>query len=64
MMCIFIINKNQPRKADVISEMVRGDVQCLHEIEAEICRWEDILYTDYARYLRRELDIYPIRELH
>lgn len=45
-------------------QLVRGDMECLHEIEAEICRWEDILSIDYARYLRGELDIYPIEELH
>ena len=45
-------------------ELVRGDMKCLHEIEAEICRWEDILHIDYVRYLRGELDIYPIEELH
>nr|DAF05698.1 MAG TPA: ATP-dependent DNA helicase [Caudoviricetes sp.] len=44
--------------------MVRGDMECLHEVEAEICRWEDILYSDYSRYLRREIDIYPIVDLH
>ena len=48
----------------MISFVVRGDIECLHEIEAEICRWEDILYIDYVRYLRGELDIYPIEELH
>ena len=48
----------------MISFVVRGDVQCLHEIEAEICRWEDIFHIDYVRYLRGELDIYPIEELH
>lgn len=36
----------------MISFVVRGDAQCLHEIEAEICRWEDILRIGYARYLR------------
>ena len=44
--------------------MVRGDMECLHEVEAEICIWEDILYSDYSRYLRREIDIYPIVDLH
>lgn len=48
----------------MISFVVRGDIECLHEIEAEICRWEDILHIDYVRYLRGELDIYPIEELH
>ena len=56
--------KNRPTRRSFLSIVVRGDIECLHEIEAEICRWEDILHIDYVRYLRGELDIYPIEELH
>ena len=46
------------------SEMVRGDVQCLHEIEAEICRWEDILRIEYVRYMRGDTELYSSIDLH
>ena len=42
-----------------ISFVVRGDVQCLHEIEAEICRWEDILRIEYVRYMRGDTEYTP-----
>lgn len=44
--------------------MVRGDMECLHEVEAEISRWRDILAAEYAQFLRGELILYPIVDLH
>ena len=49
--------------------MVRGDMKCLHEVEAEISRWRDILAVEYAQFLRGELILYqlilyPIVDLH
>jgi len=44
--------------------VVRGDAQCLHEIEAEISRWRDILAVEYAQFLKGELILYPIVDLH
>lgn len=45
-------------------KLVRGDVQCLHEIEAEICRWEDILRIEYVRYMRGDTELYSSIDLH
>lgn len=44
--------------------MVQVVGKCLHEIEAEISRWRDILGVDYARYLRGEDVSYPMVDLH
>lgn len=44
--------------------MVRGDMECLHEIEAEICRWEDILRIEYVRYMRGDTELYSLIDLH
>lgn len=48
----------------IISFVVRVVGKCLHEIEAEISRWRDILAVEYAQFLRGELILYPIVDLH
>ena len=48
----------------MISFVVRGDMECLHEVEAEISRWRDILAVEYAQFLRGELILYPTVDLH
>lgn len=55
------------RQGDKISEssiLVRVVGKCLHEIEAEISRWRDILAVEYAQFLRGELILHPIVDLH
>lgn len=56
--------KISPGRADVILELVRGDMQCLHEIEAEICRWRDILIVEYTQSLREDSQLHSIVDLH
>ena len=46
------------------SFMVQVVGKCLHEIEAEISRWRDILAVEYAQYLRGDLILHPIVDLH
>lgn len=48
----------------IISFVVRVVGKCLHEVEAEISRWRDILAVEYAQFLRGELILYPIVYLH
>ncbi len=38
--------------------------KCLHEIEVEISRWRDVLAVEYAQYLRGDLILHPIVDLH
>ena len=56
------------RKKDTeVSEnslMVQDVGKCLHEIEAEISRWRNILAVEYAQYLRGNLKLHPIVDLH
>ena len=60
--------KKQKRRSCVYYKkykmMVRGDMECLHEVEAEISRWRDILAVEYAQFLRGELILYPTVDLH
>ena len=46
------------------SNVVQDVGKCLHEIEAEISRWRDILSIEYAQYLRGDLVLHPIVDLH
>ena len=46
------------------SFLVQDVGECLHEIEAEISRWRDILAVEYAQYLRGDLKLHPIVDLH
>lgn len=48
----------------IISFVVRVVGKCLHEIEAEISRWRDILAVEYAQFLRGELILHLIVDLH
>ncbi len=60
-------NKKAARQGDRFrfsSELVQDVGQCLHEIEAEISRWRDILETEYSQYLRGGLNVPPIVDLH
>ena len=60
-------NKKAARQGDRFrfsSELVQVVGQCLHEIEAEISRWRDILEIEYTQYLRGGLNVPPIVDLH
>lgn len=61
-MIYYIISKN-PTKCWAFT-MVQVVGKCLHEIEAEISRWRDILAVEYAQYLRGDLILHPIVDLH
>lgn len=58
------MNPGEDSLNQMISFVVRGDMECLHEVEAEISRWRDILAVEYAQFLRGELILYPTVDLH